>query len=228
MEYENKVVLRVFLFIFPIIVIALRLMVVLPSTNSPPIKDKVVGSLPQLLQGSNVMIFLGSGGHTGEMIKILNNVDISALNRTWVISSSDTTSILKCKAFEDSLNSPTYNPVFLTLHRARSVGEPLISSIKNTIISFYDALVKIWGLQQLPDVLLVNGPGTSIPIAYILFGLKFFGFCNTRIVYIESLARVHELSLTGKLILPIANRFLVQWASVAQKYKRAEYLGILV
>lgn len=227
MEFENKIVLRVVLFVLPLFIFAIRLMVVLPSTNSPQIKDKVVSSLPQILQGSNVMIFLGSGGHTGEMMKILNNVDISGLNRTWVISSSDTTSILKCKDFELSIKSD-YKPQFLTLHRARSVGEPLLSSIKNTIISFFDALTKIWNLPELPSVLLVNGPGTSIPIAYILFTLKFLGFCNTRIVYIESLARVHELSLTGKLILPIANRFLVQWASVGHKYKRAEYLGILV
>jgi beta-1,4-N-acetylglucosaminyltransferase len=34
--------------------------------------------------------------------------------------------------------------------------------------------------------------------------------------------------LTGLLILPISDRFIVQWEPLARKYRRCEYYGILV
>lgn len=173
------------------------------------------------------MIFLGSGGHTGEMIKLLSNMDVSELTRTWVISSNDSTSLLKCKDYEDKLTSE-FGANFLTLHRARSVGEPLGLSVKNTMISFVDTFKQLVRLPQLPAVLLVNGPGTSVPLAYMLFLFKFLGVSNTKIIYIESLARVKDLSVSGKMLLPIADRLLVQWPEVANRYKRAEYYGILI
>eukprot|EP01031_Cornospumella_fuschlensis_P032110 gene32109-38831_t len=47
------------------------------------------------------------------------------------------------------------------------------------------------------------------------------------ILYVESFCRVQHLSLTGKLLYPIADRFIVQWEDLAEKYSRAEYLGDL-
>ncbi|CAH6723919.1 UDP-N-acetylglucosamine transferase subunit Alg14p [[Candida] jaroonii] len=222
MEFETRIAIRVFLFLLPFFIIVGRLIYITPSTNSPPIATS------EFLQThGSLMIFLGSGGHTGEMLKILSNVDVSNVTRTWIVSSNDTTSLLKCEEFERSVESP-HSPRFLTLHRARSVGEPLISSAKNTVISFYDTFRQIYSLPELPSVLLINGPGTSVPIAYILFVFKFLGLGRTSIVYVESLARVNELSLSGKLVLPVADRFIVQWKPLSLKYKRAEYHGILV
>lgn len=230
MDYENRVVVRVFLFLLPFFIIAIRLILVLPSTNSAISSkdgDKSVAFMPDWVRGSNIMIFLGSGGHTGEMMKLLSHMEVSELRRTFVISSNDTTSILKCKEFEDLIQSE-FPANFLTVHRARSVGEPMLLSIKNTVMSFVDTLKQLSTLPQLPSVLLLNGPGTSVPLAYMIFMFKVLGLTRTRIIYIESLARVNDLSVSGKMLLPIADRMIVQWPSVASKYKRAEYYGILV
>ncbi|EGV60866.1 Alg14-domain-containing protein [Yamadazyma tenuis ATCC 10573] len=228
MEYETRILVRSLLVVLPLFVIVSRLIFVLPSVNSPVINDRADGAeLPSWLSGSNIMIFLGSGGHTGEMMSILSKVNLTQLNRIWVVSSNDSTSILKCKEYEDTLKTNTA-PSFISLLRARDVGEPLLSSLKSTIRSFIDTFLKLRQLPQLPDVLLVNGPGTSVPIAYMLFLFRFLGVGNTRIVYIESLARVNDLSLSGKLLLPITDRFIVQWPAVANRYKRAEYYGVLI
>ena len=48
------------------------------------------------------------------------------------------------------------------------------------------------------------------------------------IIYIESFARVYNLSLTGKLLYPFVDRFLVQWPELSNRLQRAEYRGILV
>ena len=46
-------------------------------------------------------------------------------------------------------------------------------------------------------------------------------------MFVESFARVQALSLTGKLLYPLADRFVVQWPQLVQKHSAAEYLGIL-
>ena len=56
-------------------------------------------------------------------------------------------------------------------------------------------------------------------------------FCSWRgrIVYIESIARVSTLSLSGKLLyhLRIADLFLVQWQELKDRFPRAVYAGRL-
>jgi beta-1,4-N-acetylglucosaminyltransferase len=66
--------------------------------------------------------------------------------------------------------------------------------------------------------------GTCVPLCYSAFLLKFLGIKNIKIIFIESFCRVEKLSLTGKLLYPIVDRFLVQWKEHLVKYQRAEYL----
>lgn len=221
---ETFVCLVICTLVLPLALVAVRLIQVLPSHG--PTKKNGRKRVNIKEAKANIAILLGSGGHTGEMIRILDTVDLSYLSRTWFISSGDNTSINKAKDFENRLESDC-KAQFVQLHRARKVGEGFILSIINTVKS---TLLTIPVLLQLPKItiLLINGPGTSVPLAYILFIMKFLGLCKTKIIYIESLARVNKLSLSGKLILPIADRFIVQWEGLAHQYKRAEYHGILL
>lgn len=232
MDFESQLCIQVAVLLLPFFIIGIRLLWVLPAVNSPATgseKEKGLGQIPSELKGSNIMIFLGSGGHTGEMMRILANVDLNNFNRTWVTSSGDSTSILKCKKYEDERLTKSQNKLnYLVLHRARTVGESIILSVFSTIRSLISTIKSLYDLQQFPSILLLNGPGTSVPLAYIIFLLKFLGLCKTKIIYIESLARVEQLSVSGLLILPIADRFIVQWKKLALKYKRAEYYGILI
>lgn len=67
-----------------------------------------------------------------------------------------------------------------------------------------------------PDIILTNGPGTGVIVVLTSLFLRFFDFrgmgpARTRVVYVESLARVRGLSLSGRLLKKVADRFLVQW-----------------
>lgn len=221
---ETFICLVVCLLLLPLYLVMGRLIQVLPS-------HRVLGKTERIgvdigKKGANIAILLGSGGHTGEMMRILEKVNLNNMTRTWLTSSGDTTSALKAKWFEDKVHS-TYKANFIQLHRARKVGQGLIPSVFNTVKSI---LLSIPVLIKAPkiSILLLNGPGTAVPLAYILFIMKFFGLCNTKIIYIESLARVNKLSLSGRLILPIADRFIVQWRELSHQYRRAEYYGILI
>lgn len=232
MVSEYALVIIVATAAIPIVAVLYRLISILPFTQPPLPKDANDLPIAETLRappGSNLMVLMGSGGHTGEMIRLLSSMDLSCYSRTYVSSSGDATSLAKAMEFDESVSGDSTFPTeYLTLERARSVGESFLHSIFSTIRSFASTVIALASLHPKPAVLLLNGPGTSVPLAYVLFIFKFMGLCNTRIVYVESLARISKLSLSGLLILPLADRFIVQWEQLASKYKRAEYYGILV
>lgn len=49
-----------------------------------------------------------------------------------------------------------------------------------------------------------------------------------KVIYIESMAKVSTLSMTGKLMYLVADKFYVQWEELEKKYPKAEYLGRLI
>ena len=52
-----------------------------------------------------------------------------------------------------------------------------------------------------------------------------FGITNTEIIFIESFCRVKEISLTGKLMYYIADKFIVHWPDLISKYPSSIVLG---
>ncbi len=52
---------------------------------------------------------------------------------------------------------------------------------------------------------------------------------QTRIVFVESIARVTTLSLSGKILYKarLADGFFVQWPKLAAAYPRADFVGRL-
>lgn len=51
--------------------------------------------------------------------------------------------------------------------------------------------------------------GTCLPVCYAAFLLRAVGLASSRIVFAESFCRVKTLSLTGKLLYPIADKVVV-------------------
>lgn len=74
-------------------------------------------------------------------------------------------------------------------------------------------------VKEKPDFIITTGALIAFPFCVIG---KMRG---TKIVYIESFARVNDQSLTGRLVYPIADLFLVQWKSLLRFYPKAKYVG---
>ena len=74
-------------------------------------------------------------------------------------------------------------------------------------------------LREKPNVVITTGALISFP--FCLFA-KLIG---AKVVYIETFARVNDRSLTGKLVYPLADLFLVQWESLLELYPKAKYVG---
>lgn len=118
-------------------------------------------------------------------------------------------------------------PASQVIPRIREVGQSYLSAIPKLWESFGAA---IWILlKHKPHVLLVNGPGTCIPVCLALFGFRMLWLSQARLVYVESIARVKTLSLSGKILYHsrIADVLFVQWPRMRENYPRAEYGGRL-
>ena len=72
-----------------------------------------------------------------------------------------------------------------------------------------------------PEAILSTGAALAVP--FFLVG-KLHG---AKLVYVESLTRTQSLSLTGRMVYPIADAFFVQWPK-ATRMRRARYLGSLM
>lgn len=85
--------------------------------------------------------------------------------------------------------------------------------IKNTFIAF-----KVLS-QEKPDIIISSGAAVAVPFFYIgkLFGAK--------TIYVEVFDRIDKPTLTGKLVYPVTNKFIVQWEEMKKVYKKAENFG---
>jgi beta-1,4-N-acetylglucosaminyltransferase len=87
--------------------------------------------------------------------------------------------------------------------------------VRNTVVAV--RLVR----QLRPAVVMTTGAGLSVPFSWIgrLFG--------ARVVYIECSGRI-GISLSGRLISPVADRLYIQWADVAPSVRKARYAGTVL
>ncbi|CAI2379561.1 unnamed protein product [Moneuplotes crassus] len=65
-----------------------------------------------------------------------------------------------------------------------------------------------------------NGPGTALPIIYIAFIIGKL-LWNTKIIFIESFCRINSLSLTGRLVFKIVDRFYVYWEELQKAHPKS-------
>lgn len=74
-------------------------------------------------------------------------------------------------------------------------------------------------MKEKPDLVVSTGASIAInfAIAAKLLGIRF--------LFIESISRAEELSLSGKLIYPLADEFYVQWQQLTAKYSKAIFKG---
>jgi beta-1,4-N-acetylglucosaminyltransferase len=95
------------------------------------------------------------------------------------------------------------------------------SKIFSYIIKYFYLCMKtvFLYLKLRPKYIVTTGTHTAGPMCYLgkLFGSK--------IIYIETFANSNTKTVTGRLIYPIADLFIVQWKEMLKLYPKAVYGG---
>lgn len=73
--------------------------------------------------------------------------------------------------------------------------------------------------EEKPDLIISSGAAVSVPFFYLgkLFGAK--------LIYIEVFDRIDKPTMSGKLVYPIVDKFIVQWDEQKKVYPKAINLG---
>ncbi|KAA1133671.1 UDP-N-acetylglucosamine transferase subunit [Puccinia graminis f. sp. tritici] len=223
-----------------LLVFLLRLIHLIRSTHQLQSRSHSSGRL----QTCKLTILLGSGGHTGEMIRLLSGLPFDRYTpRTYIISSGDSLSRFKALELERLKQAGQYE--FLEIPRARRVNQSFVTSIFTTITSLLVCLRFIsikpnfspclvtpqedsTDEQACSSAVILNGPGSAVPIALSVFLPRLItGKLKPRLIYVESLARVKKLSLTGILLLPFMDCFIVQWKVLQAEIHRSSLYQVL-
>jgi beta-1,4-N-acetylglucosaminyltransferase len=177
----------------------------------------------KIFTNKSIMIILGSGGHTGEILIMLSKLDFNKFTEVFFISAhNDKSSENKVKETIklDDFKKTKFH--FEKIYRSRNVGQSFKSSIFTTIYALFQSLVII--MKTRPSLVVSNGPGVAVPIIYIGFILKLlFILQEFKILFIESYCRTTSISLSGKLLQPICDKFIVLWENL--KGGKKEYIG---
>jgi len=172
-----------------------------------------------VLKKASTAIVLGSGGHTTEMLKLVSNLDKEKFTpRIYFAANTDEFSVKKVVEFEQGCQDYEVYVV----PRAREVGQSYLTSVFTSLSAFIGCLRPVYNLTA--DVLLVNGPGTCLPISCLYMVLHPAG----KTIYVESICRVKTLSLCCRLLKKFVTVTLVQWPEVEAKFGDTSYIGKLV
>jgi len=83
---------------------------------------------------------------------------------------------------------------------------------------------KAWAIlrKSQPDLVISTGASLAVPfiLASKLFGIK--------TIFIESISRSGNLSLSGKIVYNLVDEFYVQWPECVERYPKAQYKGVIV
>ncbi|KAJ8010446.1 hypothetical protein DPEC_G00075160 [Dallia pectoralis] len=176
----------------------------------------------------SVLVVAGSGGHTTEILRLMDSLSQSYSPRHYVIADTDKMSEDKIRTFESSKKDIGTDDQFTIqrLPRSREVLQSWSSSVVSTLNAVLYAIPLMYRLS--PDMVLCNGPGTCVPLcaAGLLLGLV--GLKKVLIVYVESICRVESLSLSGKILYHLSDYFFVQWSTLKERYPKSIYLGRIV
>uniref|UniRef100_A0A6E8VG94 UDP-N-acetylglucosamine transferase subunit ALG14 n=1 Tax=Anopheles coluzzii TaxID=1518534 RepID=A0A6E8VG94_ANOCL len=175
--------------------------------------------VPPRTTPARTMIVMGSGGHTAEMLRIVERLDGERYSpRQYVIASTDKTSVVKVIESEVRRQPDTQKQMYeiVTIPRSRAVHQSYLSSVATTVLSLLSCVPIV--LKARPELILTNGPGTCVPVCLVAFLARLL-FLNTkcRIVFVESFCRVRSLSLSGRILLYIVDMFVVQWPELLER-----------
>ena len=94
------------------------------------------------------------------------------------------------------------------------------SHISYIYIFPYNCIKGLYYLLKInPDVIVTTGAHTGTIMCYIG---KIF---RKKIIFIETFANINSKSMSGRLVYPIADLFIVQWKNMLKQYPKAQYWG---
>lgn len=153
-------------------------------------------------QKVTVLFVCNKGGHYSQMLELR---PLMAMYDSYVLTEKENAEA-DMAGFAEAMSMDNYNVM----------NHKLCNFVKSVW-----RCMRIWRKIK-PQYIISTGSAFALPMFIVgkLFGSK--------LIYIESRARVYAASRTGKLISKFCDKLIVQWPEMKDVYgEKAEYYGIL-
>ena len=159
---------------------------------------------------TTVMMVLGSGGHTAEVIELTRLMGSEDYRYIYLVSPDDLNSVSKI----------IHKGTIKKLQRPTKYGYGPIKTLLNTWKAFFQSkrLIKHTNF----DAIIGTGPGICV------FPMYFAHKKGKKVIFVETVARVTTESRTGKRVHKWADQFFVQWPQLKKVYPKGVYAGRLL
>ena len=155
-----------------------------------------------------VLVLLGEGGHTKEVLILIDLLG-GDYRYEYVVTWQDPLSAGKIRHA---------GPIHRVI-RPRGKGDGLLAAGVKLLRCSVQALGIL--RRSRPDALLTSGPALAVPFAV------WARLLGVRVIFVETGSRVRRLSLTGRLMRPLAHLFFVQWPQLRERFPAGIYAGRL-
>ncbi len=149
------------------------------------------------------MFISSTGGHLNEMMQLKKMFDRYDY---YIVTEKTKSNLWLAKKYKDRVDFLTYGTKD---HMLTYPFKLLYNCFKSIYI-----YIKVH-----PDYIITTGVHTAGPMCCIG---KILG---SKIIYIESFANISTKTATGRLLYPIADKFIVQWDNMKKIYPKATYGG---
>jgi len=147
----------------------------------------------------SILLVCSPGGHLLQLLSL--EPAWRGLERSWVtLAAADVSHLLRGEEVTLA-HGPT--------------NRSLVNLVRNLVLAWRELRVRR------PDTVLSTGAALAVP--FFAVG-KLLG---CRCVYVESLTRIESVSLSGRLVYPLADAFFVQWPRAARR-RRMRYEGSIL
>lgn len=153
-------------------------------------------------KAKKVLFISSEGGHFSELLELHGAIE---KYNSFIITEKNFLSKESKLKYGTRIN-------FLLNTKPKKISYLILAPINILYSMYYYFKIK-------PDVVITTGAHTAVAMCYIA---KLF---RKKIIYIETFANLESKTLTGKLIYPIADVFIVQWESMRKLYLKATYIG---
>lgn len=153
------------------------------------------------MKKNNVVFISSTGGHYSQLLQIINKY-------------SEASYIITEKSLGISNSSSKNKYLFLYQQDRKNILFPVVF-----ILNVLKSLKYI--LKYRPKVTITTGAGVVIP--FCIFAKLFGG----KLIYIESFAKIHSPTLTGKILYKFSDKHYVQWEEMKEHYPKGIFKGAL-
>jgi UDP-N-acetylglucosamine:LPS N-acetylglucosamine transferase len=165
-----------------------------------------------------ILVTVEGGGWHHQTVRILRRLSPAEFRFAYVYGHVDE------HHYSRELAMPHAGARYPIHHIGQTRGRPWrhVTNVGRLALSFWEAWQLLVRLR--PAAILA----VATPVALPLFVVG--RLLGVRCLFVESLTRVRDLSLTGRLIyrLRLAHRLYVQWPGLRERYARTSFAGAIV